>query len=72
MVFTDEDLKVLRVHTEIALEEYGYEACKDTLALLARLDAAEDAAENAYKCTPEIHYFYNKWRRTAGKGEVYE
>lgn len=60
MIFTDEDLERWR-------EQFKKHHDGQGLALLDRLEAAEDAVQQAYRCTPENKEYYEKWLKAAGK-----
>ena len=69
MTFTDDDLKQLKAC--FTQGEGFWKGDKPTWqkldALLARLEAAEDAVNQAYRCTPYNREYYKVWRKAAGK-----
>lgn len=75
MAFTDDDLKRLKEMLFHKCEgednpppmPFNGSPIEKMKALLARLEAAEDAVEQAYRCTSENRNYYDKWRKAKGE-----
>ena len=65
MTFTDDDLKRLK---DLKGDWRGISMPNEAIAaLLMRLEAAEDAVEQAYRCTPDNREYYKRWRKSKGE-----
>jgi hypothetical protein len=68
-VFTDEELAYLKAELPYN-ESILFQCAKKAFrldALLVRLDLAEDAVNQAYRCDPRNLEYYKKWKKAAGK-----
>ncbi len=66
-MMTDDDIKYLEGWHEGKIS--SSDAVVFIPALLARLNAAEDAVHQAYRCDPTNREYYIKWCQVAGKEE---
>lgn len=69
MTFTDDDLKRLKRTLCGMNDNYCtcLPPCKDTEALLARLEAAEALISDTPQYEPEIEKLRQAWRKVAGR-----
>ncbi len=64
--FSDEDLRKMKEYLPYMRITFHGDPL-NLEGLVARLEAAENALEQAYRCTPENREYYERWKKIAGK-----